>query len=83
MFSSSFGRVVFLRTGFTRAHLKSSGDMPEHRDAFIMSVIGAIKTSRHAFNSTVGSGSKSQDLLGDDMIIFLTCGRFKRCELRI
>ena len=25
-----------------------------------------------AFNSMVGSGSRSQDLLGDDMIIFLT-----------
>ena len=37
-----------------------------------MSVIGLIKTSRHAFSSTVGSGSRSQDLLGDDMIIFLT-----------
>ena len=37
-----------------------------------MSVIGLIKTSRHAFSSTVGSGSRSQDLLGDDMVIFLT-----------
>ena len=39
-------------------------------DAFIMSVIGLIKTSRHVFSSMVGSGSRSQDLLGDDMIIF-------------
>ena len=38
-----------------------------------MSVIGLIKTSRHAFSSMAGSGSRSQDLLGDDdMIIFLT-----------
>ena len=37
-----------------------------------MSVIGLIKTSRHAFSSTVGSGSRSQNILGDDMIIFLT-----------
>ena len=37
-----------------------------------MSVIGLIKRSRYAFSSMVGSGSRSQDLLGDDMIIFLT-----------
>ena len=37
-----------------------------------MYVIGLIQTSRHAFSNTVGSGSRSQDLLGDDMIIFLT-----------
>ena len=37
-----------------------------------MYVIGLIKTSRQAFSSTVGSGSRSQHLLGDDMIIFLT-----------
>ena len=67
-----FVRVVFLRTGFTCAHLKSSGNKPEQSDAFIMSVIGLIKTSRHAFSSTVGSGSRSQHLLGDNMIIFLT-----------
>ena len=75
LFSSSFGRVVFLRTGFTCAHLKSSGKQPERSDAFIMSVIGLIKTSRHAFCSVVGSGSRSQDLLRDDMII---CGWLKR-----
>ena len=72
LFSSSFSRVVFLRIGFTCAHLKSSGNKPEQSDAFIMSVIGILKTSKHAFNSMVGSGSRSQDLLGDDMIIFLT-----------
>ena len=37
-----------------------------------MSVIGLIKTSRHAFSSMVENGLRSQDLLGDDMIIFLT-----------
>ena len=56
----------FLRTGFTCAHLKSSGNKPEQSDACIMSVIGLIKTSRHAFSSTVGSGSSQ------DMTIFLT-----------
>ena len=61
-----------MRIGFTCAHLKSSGNKPEQSDAFIISVIGLIKTSRHAFSSMVGSGSISQDLLGDDMIIFLT-----------
>ena len=59
-------------SSFTCAHLKSSGNKPEQSDAFIMSVIGLIKMSRHAFSSMVGSGSRSQDLLGDDMIIFLT-----------
>ena len=72
LFSSSFGRVVFLTNGFTCAHLKYSGNKPEQSDAFIMSVIGIIKASRHASNSMVGSGSRSQDLLGDDMVIFLT-----------
>ena len=38
----------------------------------MMYFIGLIKTSRHAFSSMVGSGSRSQDLLEDDMIIFLT-----------
>ena len=61
-----------MRTGFICAYLKSLGNKPEQSDAFIMSVIGLIKTSRHAFNSMVGSGSRSQDLLGDDMIICLT-----------
>ena len=85
MFRSSFDRVV-LRIGFTYAHLKSSGNKPEQSDAFIISVIGLIKTSRHAFSSMVGSGSRSQDLFGDDMIIFFhfsSCGWFKRCEFRI
>ena len=35
-------------------------------------VIGLINTSRHAFSSMVGIGSRSHDLLGDDMMIFLT-----------
>ena len=38
----------------------------------MVSVIGLINTSRHAFSGMVGSGSRSQDLLGDNMIIFLT-----------
>ena len=38
----------------------------------MMSVIGLINTSMHAFSSMVGFGSGSQDLIGDDMIIFLT-----------
>ena len=38
----------------------------------MMSVIGLINTSRLAFSSIVGSGSRSQDLLGDDITIFLT-----------
>ena len=63
--------VVF-RTGFTCANLESSGNKPEHSDAFMMSVIGLIITSRHAFSSMVGSGSMSQDLLRDDMITFLS-----------
>ena len=69
---SSYGRVVFLSTGFTCAYLQSSGNKPEQSDAFNMYVIGLVKTSQHAFSSTGGSGSRSHDLLGDDMIIFLT-----------
>ena len=46
--------------------------MPERSDAFVMYVIGIINTSRHAFNSMVGRGSRSQGVLGDDMVIFLT-----------
>ena len=38
----------------------------------MMSVIGLIKTSRHAVSSMVGNGSRSQDLLGDNMTIFRT-----------
>ena len=38
----------------------------------MMSVIGLINASRYAFSSMIGSGSISQDLLGDDMIILLT-----------
>ena len=38
----------------------------------MMFVIGLINTSTHAFSSMVGIGSRSQDLLGDDMIIVLT-----------
>ena len=30
-----------------------------------------INPSRHAFSRMVGSGLRAQDLLGDDMIIFL------------
>ena len=42
LFRSSLGRDVFLITGFTSAHLKSSGNKPEHSDAFMISVIGLI-----------------------------------------
>ena len=38
----------------------------------MMSVIGLIDSSIYAFRSMVGSGSRSQDLLGDNMIICLT-----------
>ena len=37
-----------------------------------MYVIGLINMSRHAFSSVVESGSRSQDLDGDDRIMFLT-----------
>ena len=60
MFRSSFGRDVFLRSGLTCACLKSPVNMPEHGDAFIIFVIGLINESRHAFNSVVGNGSRSQ-----------------------
>ena len=52
--------------------LKSSGSIPEHSDALMMSVIGLINTSRHDFRSVVGSGLGSHNLLGHGMIIFLT-----------
>ena len=35
----------------------------------MMYVIDIIKTSRHAFSSMVGSGSRSQGLLGDGILI--------------
>ena len=38
----------------------------------MMFVFGLINTPRHAFRSMVGNGSRSQDLLGNDMILFLT-----------
>ena len=38
----------------------------------MMSVFCLISTSRHAFKSMVWSGSRSQDLLRNDMIIVLT-----------
>ena len=60
--------------------------MAEGSDAFMIYAIGLIKTSRHAFSSMVGSGSRTQDLLGDDRIIFLTsaivAGSYARCLLR-
>ena len=63
LFSTSLGRVVFVRTGFTCAHLKSSGNKPERSDAVMMSVIGLINTSGHA--SVVWSG------VGQDHRIYL------------
>ena len=72
MFRSSLDKYVFLRSGLTWACLKSSGNKPEHSDAFIISVIGLSNASRQDFNSTVGSGSSSQDLFGEDIIIFFT-----------
>ena len=42
------------------ACLRSSGNMPEHSDAFIIFVIGLISLSRHAFSSVVGNGSRSR-----------------------
>ena len=36
------------------------------------SVIGLSNVLRNAFNSMVGSGSRSQDLCGEDIIILLT-----------
>ena len=72
MFRSSLGKDIFLRSGLTWACLKSSGNMPEHSDAFIIFVIGLNNESRHAFNSVVGNGSRSHDLFREDMIVFLT-----------
>ena len=72
MFRSSLGRDVFLRSGLTCACLKSSGNMPEHSDVFIIFVIGLINESRHAFNSVVGNGLRSHHLFGEDIIIVLT-----------
>jgi len=52
----------------------------------MMPAISLVNTSRNACRSTIGSGSTSQDLLGDDMIVcshFRNCDWFKRCEFRI
>ena len=59
LFRLSLGRCVFLRTGFTHAHLKSTGNKPEHWYAKMMCVVVVINTSRHAFRNMVGSGSRS------------------------
>ena len=56
----------------TWACLKTSGNKPEHSDAFIIYVIGLSNVLRQDFNSMVGSGSSSQDLFGEDIIIFFT-----------
>ena len=64
--------MFFLIIGLLWACLKSSGNKPEHSDACMISVMGLSNVSRHAFNIMVGSGSKSQDLFGEDIIMFLT-----------
>ena len=43
LFSSSLGRVAFLKTGLICVHLNSSGNKPERSDTFMMSVIGLIR----------------------------------------
>ena len=80
MFRSSLGRDVFLRSGLTCTCLKSSGNIPEHSDAFIIFVIGLINKSRHAFNSVVGNGSRSHDLFWRGHNYFPHLLNSSRCE---
>ena len=46
--------------------------IPVLSDTFKIFVIVPSKVSMHAFNNTVGIGSRSQNLFGEDIIICLT-----------
>ena len=54
------------------AVLNVDGKTPVCNDLFTMSVMGMISESIHDFNRVVGIASRSQDLLGEDMISFFT-----------
>ena len=69
LFRSAVDKYVILRTGYTCARLKSSGNKPEHCDAFTMSVIGIIYASKHAFRSGMGREHRIYSLEDDSTII--------------
>ena len=66
----------YLTDKYDESQLRAVPDMPYHTDRRLMNMLRSIvimgKVSRHAFSNVVGNGSQSQDLIGDDMIIFLT-----------
>ena len=62
--------------------------IPADSDLFIMLVMGVINVFINSFRNFIGMGSRQQDLLGEDIIIFLifclekyskleSCGIFK------
>ena len=61
---------ISLRTVFSCAHLQSPGNKPEYKDAFMMFVIGLVKTTRHVFMSMVVVCRGHRIYLGTTWIYF-------------
>ena len=66
------GSEGFLMSGVTIAFLKVKGKMPSAKDMLMIEVIGVMSTSRHAFTSVVGQGSRSHCLFGEAVNNFRT-----------
>ena len=64
--------VDFFKRGVTTACLKDGGTIPVRRDSLMISVIGIMRLSMLSLRIDVGSGSRQQDLEGDEIIISLT-----------
>ena len=70
---SAVSRPGFFRTGVTIACFWESGNRPCIRDALTIRMTSRSMNSR---SRNVGTGSKEQDLIGEDMTIF----RSSSCE---
>lgn len=64
-------RLDFFNRGLMTECLKLSGKEPDERDRLIMLVMTGERTDMHFFRRDVGIGSRSQNLSGDDSIIFV------------
>ena len=64
-----YSRPGFLRRGLTRALLKDSRKMPTLSELLMISAINGIIDGRIYFNRLVGTGMRSQFLLGVDWMI--------------
>ena len=62
-----------MRRGVTTADLKVWGKMPLSSDLLMMDAITGASNVSSFFTKDVGSGSRSQLLLGADVISFVTC----------